>query len=325
MKKCLILLSLLLCFIVDSVVIKSETAPEILENEVCTNQDESKILVMDLNQDFKSNGFVYKEDSEYLYIITTSDVYHNTKSFDVLFYNGDIQKADVIGYDSYNQIMVLKTEKNENVSPVCFANTDHIYKGQLVYSYGYYGEYNSFILKGIINQIGYKFSKEGYKNIFRDIVQINYDSNIKGSGVFDEIGRLIGMITGFDQKLEGSSFMVETNKIIKVADSIIKCGKYSLNYIEYSLEDYSSLKTELKESYEINDAVNDGVVVTTFRPLKYVFGGLNQGMVIVAVNGVAINNLYELDKQLTRYEKDDNVCLKVIKKNGKTGFYYVKI
>lgn len=325
MKKYLMLLSIFLCFIFNSVVIKSESPQKNVENEVCTNRDQAKVGILDTNKNLKGNGFVYKEDNSYLYIVTTSDIYDNTKKFDILFHDGYILKSSVIGYDLYNQIMVLKTEKKENVSSVCFANTNHIYKGQLIYSSGYYDENNSFTLKGIINEIGNKYSKDGYKNIFRNIVQINYNHDIKGSGVYDEIGRLVGMITGSNEKLEGSSFVVETNKITKVADSIIKYGKYSLNYIEYSLEDYSSLKTELKESYKINDAVSSGVVITTFRPLKYVFGGLNQGMVIVAVNGVAIKNIYELDKQLTRYEKDDNVCLKVIKKNGKTGFYYVKV
>ena len=36
-------------------------------------------------------------------------------------------------------------------------------------------------------------------------------------------------------------------------------------------------------------------------------------------------NKYELDKQLTRYEKNDNVCLKVIKKNGKIASYHVSV
>ena len=75
----------------------------------------------------------------------------------------------------------------------------------------------------------------------------------------------------------------------------------------------------------MSDVASSGVVVTTFKPWNYVFGGLNQGMVIVAVNGVEVNNIYELDKQLTRYDKNDNVCLKVIKKNGKIDFYYSKV
>ena len=98
-----------------------------------------------------------------------------------------------------------------------------------------------------------------------------------------------------------------------------------LNYIKYNLVDYNGLGYGKKESYGVNKSVSSGVVVKTFKPLNYIFGGLNQGMVIVAINGIEIKNSYELDKQLIRYEKNDNVCLKVIKKNGKVAFYHTKV
>jgi len=75
----------------------------------------------------------------------------------------------------------------------------------------------------------------------------------------------------------------------------------------------------------VNKNVSYGVVITTFKPFNYVFGGLNQGMVIQAVNSVVVKNSYELDNQLSRYKKGDTVCLSVIKKNGKTAYYYVKV
>ena len=157
------------------------------------------------------------------------------------------------------------------------------------------------------------------------MIDIDGDEKLKGTGIYDELNRLIGMITDYDKSFEGSSYIVESNKILKIADSIVKTGKYRINYIKYNLEDYSRLSSSLKKSYGVNKSVKQGVVITTFKPLNYLFGGLNQGMVIVAVNGVNINNKYELDAQLSRYEKEDNVCLKVIKKNGKEAFYHIEI
>jgi serine protease Do len=268
---------------------------------------------------------VYKTDDKYTYIVTTSDIVENFNNYKILYSDNHYKKATLVGHNKSNQLAVLKTEKKENINSVCLANTNHVYKGQLSFAYGSYGQNNSFILKGIINQIGVVYSKEGYVYTFRNMVQIKSSGKIHGTAVFDEIGRLIGMITDHHSKIEGSSYVLETNKLIKIADSIIKCGKYQANYIKYSLEDYSNLNSVLKESFKVSKSAKTGVVITTFKPLKYIFGGLNQGMVIVAVNGVEINNIYELDKQLVRYNKDDNVCLKVIKKNGKVGFYYVKV
>ena len=105
----------------------------------------------------------------------------------------------------------------------------------------------------------------------------------------------------------------------------MKTGNYEINYIEYNIIDYALLSSRVKESYGVSDVVNYGVVISTFRPLHYVFGGLNQGMTIVAVNGIEIKDSYQLDKQFSRYEKGDSVCLKVIKKNSKEAFYYVEV
>ena len=48
-------------------------------------------------------------------------------------------------------------------------------------------------------------------------------------------------------------------------------------------------------------------------------------MVITEINGVEISSIYELDKQISRYDKKSTVCLTVVKKNGKIAYYYVKV
>lgn len=326
MKKLLLIFSLIipLCFS-STTIIKSQAVEEFSENTNCEDSKNSIVRIVDKYDIFKSNGFVYRIDELYTYILTTYDIVSNFNNYKVIYEDGYTQNVSLLGYDEYNQVAVLKTSNKQNINSVCLANTNHIYKGQLVVGYGYYNNSNNVYVKGIINQIGMNYTRESYINTFRSIVQIKNDGKLNGMGVFDELGRLIGMITGYDSKLEGSSYIVESNKLRKIADSIVKDGKYRINYIKYSLEDYSNLKSALKKSYGVSSIASSGVVITTFKPWNYVFGGLNQGMVIVAVNGVEVNNIYELDKQLTRYDKNDNVCLKVIKKNGKIDFYYVKV
>ena len=53
---------------------------------------------------------------------------------------------------------------------------------------------------------------------------------------FDELDRFVGMINGFNEKMQGIVYMVDSNKVFKVADSIVKTGNYEVNYIKYSLE-----------------------------------------------------------------------------------------
>ena len=326
MKKLLLLFSLILPLCFNSVtIVKSQAVDEIIESVKCDNPQNSIVRIVDKYDVFKNNGFVYKIDGGYSYVLTSTDVVEHFNGYKAVFEDGNSQNVSLLGYDEYNQVAVLKTNKKQNVDGVCLANTNYMHKGQKVVGYGYYNYENVAYVQGVLNQIGMTYTKKGHINTFRNIVQIKNQGSLNGMGVFDDLGRLIGMVTGYDDKLEGSSYVVETNKLIKVADSIVKDGKYRINYIKYSLEDYSNLKSALKKSYGVSKVASSGVVITTFKPWNYVFGGLNQGMVILAVNGVEVNSVYEIDKQLTRYEKNDNVCLKVIKKNGKIDFYYVKV
>lgn len=327
MKRALLVFSLILSLLFASASFVPAKADELNNNEntSCNNPQGSIVRIMNNYGVFKSNGFVYKVDDKYTYIIGSSEIVNKTNNYKVMYKNGNEKNAIILGNDSYNQIAVLRTEKESDIKPVCFANSKYIYKGQQNYLYGYYDINNEFYLKTILSNIGQEIYKTKHISVYKSVIQTEGGIAIRGSGVFDELNRLIGMVTDYDEEFIGTSYIVDSNKLLKVANSIVETGKYNINYIKYNLEDYNGLSSVLKKNYGVNKNVNSGVVITTFKPFNYLFGGLNQGFVIVAVNGVEIKNKYELDAQLARYEKKDNVCLKVIKKDGKTAFYHVKV
>ena len=323
MKRKLLVFSLIFSFIItSSIFVRLKASDESIETKRCNDPNKSIVRILDEYGMFISNGIVYKVDENYNYIISSIDI---NKPYKVLYENGKQRNAALVGKDDYNDISILKTDKENDIEAVCFADSNYLYKGQQNYAYGYYDISNSFYIKTTLSQIGDLYKKEGYVHIYKSIVDITGDNQLKGTGIFDDLNRLIGIVSAHDDSFKDGSFITESNKLLKIADSIVKTGKYNVNYIKYSIEDYSSLSSFLKESYGINKSVEYGVVITSFKPLDYLFGTLSQGMVIVAVNGLEIKNKYELDKQLERYSKNDNVCLKVIKKNGKEAFYHVDI
>ena len=325
MKKILFLTSLVISLLFsESTIMVTEAASQDEVSNECDNPKSSVVKIVDKYQQLINNGFIYTSDELYNYIVTSSDAISISDGYDVIYPNGYFSKSQLVGIDSNNQIAVIKTDKENEFSSVCLANTNYLYKGQTQYAYGYNDD-NSFIIKTYLNQIGTLYAKKDYVNIYKNIVQIQGYDKLKGTALFDELGRLTGMITNFDENFNKQSFVIETDILSKVANLIIKSGNYKPNYIKYKLEDYTNLSNVVKKNYDINKSINKGVVVITFKPLNYIFGGLNQGMTIVAINGVEIKNGYQLDKQLLRYEKDDKVCLTVIKKNGKQAYYYLNV
>lgn len=327
MKKLLLVISLLIPFLYSpvNVDVKAQENDNFFSSEQCSEFKNSVVKIVNNYDVFSGNGFVYKTDDDYMYIVTTSKILNRTSSFRVIYYDNEYRDAVLLGYDANNEIAVFKTDKVENVTGVCFADSNYSYVGQTNYLYGYSNKENDFFMKTYLNKKGYLHSTNNYINVYKNIIQLKGNDVFSGVGVFDKYNRLVGMISGYNDDLLGHSFVVESNKVIKIVDSIVKTGNYNINYIKYRLVDYGNLSISLKKSYRVSDKVDSGVVVVTFKPLKYIFGGLNQGMVIVAVNGVDVKNGYELDKQLMRYDKNSKLCFKVIKSNGKQDVYYLKV
>lgn len=324
MKKLLLVISLIIPLLFSHVNVSKIKAEDDLISEDC-DSDNSIVRIIDNYNVFKSNGFVYKVDNNYSYIITTSKIINSVNSYGIIYENNIYEEAVLLGYDSYNEVAVFRTKKIIDIKGVCLANSNYLYKGQLNYLQGYLDLESRFTNKVNLSQIGELYSNSDYKNIFKNTIQINGNNNFNGTPVFDELNRLVGMVSGHNSAMIGISYIVESNKLVKIADSIVKTGNYDINYIKYSLVDYGTLSSRLKESYGVSSKVNSGVVIVTFKPFNYIFGGLNQGMTIVAVNGIDVKNVYEFDKQISRYEKKSSVCIKVIKTNGKTDYYYVKL
>jgi len=325
MKKLLLIISLVIPLLYSGVSVDAVATEDVVSSKNCDDFKSSIVKIVNNYNVFSGNGFVYKQDDKYMYIVTSSKIVTKVNNFSVFYSNNEYDKAVLLGYDTYNEVAVFRANKVEGIDPVCVANSNYLFIGQTNYLYGYSSKENDFYIKTYLSDIGMLYSNTGNINIYKNIIKLNGNDAFNGVAVFDIYNRLVGMVSGYNSEFNGFSYVVESNKLIKIADSIMKTGNYNINYIKYKLVDYGSLSTGLRKGYGVNNKASNGVVVITFKPLNYIFGGLNQGMVIKAVNGVNVKNGYELDKQLMRYDKKSKVCLKVIKKNGKEKFYYVKV
>lgn len=327
MKKFLLIISLIFSLLISGVNLQIASAEEIdvNENNECMKVNDATIRIVNKYGVLIGNGFVYKIDDEYAYIITSDKVNFTDTDNSVIYNNGTVQKASFIGKDNYNGIMILKAKKENNIKNICLSNSYLFMPGQMNFLYGYRDNYNAYVERTFYNKQGVLFYKKDYINIYKSIIQSRYEDYKEGMAVADEFGNLVGMVSGNTTKLNENSFIVEVNKLTKIADSIVKSRIYEVNYIKYNLEDYVNLDSYSLNSYKVNKDANYGVVITTFKPLNYIFGGLNQGMVIQMVNSVVVKNIYDLDNQLSRYKKGDTVCLGVVKRNGKVAYYYAKV
>ena len=327
MKKFLLIISVIfsLLFSNESLQVAKAINDESNESMECNSVEKETVRIINKYGKFVGTGVVYFASNEYAYIVTSDDIVISDEGNKVIYDDEVIKETVFLGKDSFNNVMVLKARKNTETKGVCIANSYYFSNGQLNIIYGYKSIEEKYVEKSFLGKQGVIYYKRNYITIYKNIIQTQYENYKEGMPIADELGRLVGILTRNDDKLNQKSYSIDSNKLTKIVESIVNSRKYEPNYIKYNLVDYSSLGKRERDSYKVSEKAQFGVVITTFKPISYVFGGLNQGMVIQAINSVVIKSTYDLDNQLSRYEKGSTVCLEVLKKNGKIAYYYAKI
>lgn len=146
------------------------------------------------------SGFVVDTEG---HIVTNYHVVDSFQRFYVVFNNQDVFPAQLVGFDPYSDLAVLKvTAPSDLLRPVHFGDYKQLQVGQTVMAIGSpYGLRQSATL-GIISALGYRTMGSSGKvtsigNRFNELIQIDADINHGNSGgpLFNTKGEVIGVNT----------------------------------------------------------------------------------------------------------------------------------
>ncbi|MBR4549668.1 MAG: trypsin-like peptidase domain-containing protein [Oscillospiraceae bacterium] len=174
------------------------------------------------------SGFVISEDG---YILTNYHVietaYSNNLDITVMTYDGTKYTAAIVGFESGNDIAVLKIDAT-GLSPVAFGNSDEITMGETVYAVG-----------NPLGELAYSMSTGTVSGLDREIVtdesvvginmfQIDAAVNPGNSGgpVYNGHGEVIGIVTAKSgaTNAEGLGFAIPSNDASSIADDLMTKG-----------------------------------------------------------------------------------------------------
>ena len=174
------------------------------------------------------SGFVISEDG---YILTNYHVietaYSNNLDITVMTYDGTKYTAAIVGFESGNDIAVLKIDAT-GLSPVAFGNSDEITMGETVYAVG-----------NPLGELAYSMSTGTVSGLDREIVtdesvvginmfQIDAAVNPGNSGgpVYNRLGQVVGVVTAkySSTGVEGLGFAIPVNDASSIADDLINKG-----------------------------------------------------------------------------------------------------
>ena len=197
-----------------------------------------QLQVGELNQDDEfisvggGSGVVIDEEG---LIITNHHVIEGTTDVRVIFEDGRMYEATIIGSDRLTDIGVVKIE-NENLSPINFGNSEAILVGDLAVAIGHPLTLGAAptVTTGVISALDRRLDvgSESMNDAVTLFGLIQTDAPItrgsSGGALLNQKGELIGITTAIataDVGAEGLGFAVPINLALGIVEDILDDGK----------------------------------------------------------------------------------------------------
>ena len=279
----------------------------------------------DLYQEGQGSGFVLDDDG---HIVTNNHVVSDAEEVEVVFYDGSVARARVVGTDPDSDLAVVQVQADRTVlATVELGDSDGLEVGQMAIAIGNPFGLNGTLTVGIISGLGRtlplgRISQQvGGRFSIPEVIQTDAAINPGNSGgpLLDSRGAVIGINTAInseDGANSGVGFAVPVNTIKRVVPSLISEGYYAYPWLGVTGRDLSTVFVEAMEL-----PVERGAMIVAVTPdgpadLAGLRGGEEEyetkygtllvgGDVIIAVDGAPVQDFDDLLEYLIRETRPD--------------------
>ena len=283
-----------------------------------------QLQVGELNQDDEfisvggGSGVVIDEEG---LIITNHHVIEGTTNVRVIFEDGRMYEATIIGSDRLTDIGVVKIE-NENLSPINFGNSEAILVGDLAVAIGHPLTLGAAptVTTGVISALDRRLDvgSESMNDAVTLFGLIQTDAPItrgsSGGALLNQKGELIGITTAIataDVGAEGLGFAVPINLALGIVEDILDDGKVLHAFL-------GILGAQYFEVADDGARIFSGVVIEElYGPANDIYAigkaGALPGDVIKKINDINITTLDQLITILRSKRAGDPITVEILR------------
>ena len=267
------------------------------------------------------SGFILTEDG---YILTNYHVVESATTITVTLYDGTAYEASLIGYDSNNDIAVLKIDATGLV-PVILGDSDQMRVGEEVLAIGNpLGELTFSLTRGIISAKDRTITLSNTKSMALFQTDCAINSGNSGGALFNMHGEVIGITNAkyssnamsSEASIDNIGFAIPINSVKAIVLSIVENGYYVKPYLGISVGNVSAEA----QSYGLPAGAAVAAVIEG-SPAEA--AGLQANDIITEVDGTAITGSSDLIKivqksttgtemTLTVYRQGETMTLTVV-------------
>ena len=229
-------------------------------------------------------------------IVTNNHVIDASKKITVKLPDGRSFTAKLIGTDPATDIALIKITSDKALPTVEFGDDRALRVGDWVVAVGNpFGLSNS-VTAGIVSSIGRDIGAGNYN----DFIQIDAPINRGNSGgpTFDLRGQVIGMNSMIFSPSGGSvgiGFAIPATTIHDVVAQLRERGHVNRGYLGVSIQ---SITPEVAGAMGLKDGSNGALVANVVADGPAAKAGFQQGDVITAINGQAVEDNTDLTRKV---------------------------
>jgi len=255
------------------------------------------------------------------FIVTNNHVIENASSIRVTLNSKEEYEARIVATDPNTDLAVLKID-GEGLPHLRFADSDKVRVGSWVVAVGNPFNLTSTVTAGIVSakarNIGILRGQAARRNdvdySIESFIQTDAAVNPGNSGgaLVNLAGELIGINTAIASETgsyAGYSFAIPANLAKKVVTDLMQYGVVQRGFVGVNIRDLDAA-TARREGLK----VYEGAIVTGLAPNGAgKAAGIQEGDVLLSVNGKRIRSASELQEQVANYRPGEVLSLDVLR------------
>lgn len=238
----------------------------------------------------QGSGFIWDQEG---HIVTNYHVVSGANKIEVTFWDGTIVMAELVGYDLYSDLAVLKVNlPPQSLKAVRMADSDQVRVGQLAIAIGNPFGLNGTMTVGIVSALGRslpveQFSAGGGFYTIPDVIQTDAPINPGNSGgvLLNDAGEVTGVTTAISSPVQanaGVGYAVPAAIVKKVVPSLIEQGYYDHPWLGVSI---MTMTPEVAQAMGLEPSQRGAVVSEVLPNSPALRAGLNPSRTQVEIDG----------------------------------------
>lgn len=263
------------------------------------------------------SGVIVSQDG---YIVTNNHVVDGADKIEITLNDKRTYTADVIGKDPTTDLALLKI-KETGLPFISYGNSDNVKVGEWVLAVGNPFNLTSTVTAGIVSAKGRNINildNDPSKGQFPIESFIQTDAAVNpgnsGGALVNTRGELVGInsaIASNTGSYTGYSFAIPVNIARKVVADLLEFGEVQRAFIGVSIRDLDAKLASEKSINELKGVYVDGLTAGGSGEEA----GIKEGDVITKIGEVDVNNVPELQEQISRFRPGNKVIV-TLKRNN---------